>query len=54
MPAARLPDDGKHETAFRTKLEIVLSLLEQAQAAGVWTPPDLLIANELLVEQGDC
>jgi len=34
MPATRLPD-GKHDAAFRTKFEIALSLLEQAQAADV-------------------
>jgi len=33
-PAARLPD-GKQDAAFRTKPQIALSLVEQAQAAGI-------------------
>ena len=33
-PAARLAD-GKHDTAFRTKPQIALSLVERAQAAGI-------------------
>ena len=33
-PAVRLPA-GKHDVAFHTKPQIVLSLIEQAQAAGI-------------------
>ena len=33
-PAVRLPD-GKHDAAFHTKPQIALSLIEQAQAAGI-------------------
>ncbi|CAN5472089.1 IS701 family transposase [soil metagenome] len=33
-PAVRLPD-GKHDVAFHTKPQIALSLVEQAQAAGI-------------------